>query len=47
MQSFNEGNKYYNLKDYEKAIDLYKKSIENNENTACSHIIIVEYALLN
>ena len=28
MQSFNEGNKYYNLKDYEKAIDLYKKSIE-------------------
>lgn len=37
MQSFNEGNKYYNLNDYEKAIDLYKKSIENNENTACSY----------
>ena len=37
MNFFNEGNKHYNLKDYEKAIDLYKNSIENNENTACSY----------
>ena len=37
MNFFNEGNKYYNLKDYEKAIDFYKMSIENNENTACSY----------
>ena len=37
MNFFNEGNKHYNLKDYEKAIDLYKLSIENNENIACSY----------
>ena len=37
MNFFNEGNKYYNLKDYEKAIDFYKMSIDNNENTACSY----------
>ena len=37
MNFFNEGNKYYNMKDYEKAIDFYKISIENNDNTACSY----------
>lgn len=37
MNFFNEGNKYYNLKDYEKAIDFYKMSIENNEHIACSY----------
>ncbi|MBE6053800.1 MAG: tetratricopeptide repeat protein [Clostridium sartagoforme] len=37
MSFFNDGNKYYNLKDYEKAIDLYKMSIDSNENTACSY----------
>ena len=36
MNFFNEGNKYYNMKDYERAIDLYKISIENNDNVACS-----------
>ena len=37
MSFFNDGNKYYNLKDYEKAIDFYKMSIDSNENTACSY----------
>ena len=37
MNFFNEGNKYYNMKDYEKAIEFYKISIENNDNTACSY----------
>ena len=33
MNFFNEGNKYYNLKEYEKAIEFYKTAIDNNENT--------------
>ena len=37
MNFFNDGNKYYNIKEYEKAIELYKKAIDNNENTACSY----------
>ena len=34
MQSFNEGNKYYNLKDYEKAIDLDEGSVDVYYNLA-------------
>ena len=37
MSYFNEGNKLYNTKEYEKAIDYYIKSIENSENEACSY----------
>lgn len=37
MDFFNEGNKLYNNKDYEKAIAFYKKSVMNNENEACSY----------
>ncbi|MEG0295961.1 MAG: tetratricopeptide repeat protein [Clostridium sp.] len=37
MNYFNEGNKLYNTKQYDKAIDLYKKSIDLNENEACSY----------
>lgn len=37
MNYFNEGNKYYNLKDFKKAINFYNMSIENNENTTCSY----------
>ncbi|MBS5948734.1 MAG: tetratricopeptide repeat protein [Clostridium sp.] len=37
MNYFNEGNMYYNLKDYSKAIDYYKLSIENEDNVACSY----------
>lgn len=37
MSYFNEGNKLYNTKQYSKAIDLYKKSIEVNENEACAY----------
>lgn len=37
MNYFNEGNKFYNNKDYEKAIDYYMKSIVQNINTACSY----------
>ncbi|MBD7913728.1 tetratricopeptide repeat protein [Clostridium sp. Sa3CUN1] len=37
MNFFNDGNKYYNIKEYEKAIEFYKKAIDNNENTACSY----------
>ena len=37
MDFFNEGNKLYNNKNYEKAIDYYKKSVMNNENEACSY----------
>ncbi|MFW2490030.1 tetratricopeptide repeat protein [Clostridium chromiireducens] len=36
MNYFNEGNKYYNSKDYERAIDCYKKSASQNLNSACS-----------
>lgn len=37
MNYFNEGNKLYNTKDYERAIDCYKKAVELNENEACSY----------
>lgn len=37
MNYFNEGNKLYNIKQYNKAIDLYKKSIEINQNEACAY----------
>lgn len=37
MDFFNDGNHYYNLKEYEKAIELYNMSIQNNENEACSY----------
>ena len=37
MDYFSEANKLYNLKEYNKAIDLYKKSIETKENTACAY----------
>lgn len=37
MNYFNEGNKFYNIKDYSKAIDFYKRSIEMDENKACSY----------
>lgn len=37
MNFFNEGNKLYNDQDYEKAIDYYKKAIENNENQGGSY----------
>lgn len=36
MNYFTEGNKLYNSNEYEKAIDYYKKSIENKDNEACS-----------
>ena len=34
---FSEANKYYNSKDYKKAITYYRKSIADNENEACSY----------
>ena len=37
MNFFSEGNKLYNTKEYKKAIDYYKKAIENNENECCSY----------
>lgn len=37
MNYFNEGNKFYNGKDYEKAIDCYMKAINQNINIACSY----------
>ena len=37
MNYFNEGNKFYNGKDYEKAIDCYMKAIIQNINIACSY----------
>lgn len=36
MSYFSEGNKSYNNKEYEKAIDCYKKSVSEKENEACS-----------
>ena len=32
MSYFTDGNKYYNNKDYSKAIEYYIKSIDANEN---------------
>lgn len=37
MNFFNEGNKLYNSQDYQKAIDYYKKAIEQKNNEACSY----------
>ena len=37
MKYFNEGNKSYNNKDYERAIDCYSKAAVNGENGACSY----------
>ncbi|WP_294393330.1 tetratricopeptide repeat protein [uncultured Clostridium sp.] len=37
MNYFNEGNKFYNNKNYEKAIDYYTKAIVQNINVACSY----------
>lgn len=37
MNYFNEGNKFYNSQDYEKAIAYYKKSASENINKACSY----------
>lgn len=37
MKYFNEGNKSYNDKDYERAIECYNKSAVNGENGACSY----------
>ena len=37
MDYFIEANKLYNLKEYDKAIELYKKCIEAKENIACSY----------
>ncbi|MEL5900372.1 tetratricopeptide repeat protein, partial [Clostridium sporogenes] len=36
MSYFNKANSYYNTKDYEKAINLYKKAAEIKENEASS-----------
>lgn len=36
MNYFSEGNRSYNNKDYEKAIDCYKKAVTQKENEACS-----------
>ncbi len=37
MDYFNAANQCYNTKEYKKAINLYKKAIENKENEACSY----------
>lgn len=37
MNYFNEGNKLYNIQDYNRAIDCYKKSAMQNQNEACSY----------
>lgn len=37
MNYFSEGNKYYNIQDYENAIDCYKKAASQNLNKACSY----------
>ena len=37
MNYFTEANKYYNEKNYTKAIELYESAIDNNENIACSY----------
>lgn len=37
MNYFNEGNKFYNIKDYQRAIEYYKKSASQNLNEACSY----------
>lgn len=37
MEHFNNGNEFYNLKEYKKAIELYTEAIKNNQNCACSY----------
>ena len=37
MNYFNEGNNFYNIQDYERAIDCYKKSASQNINEACAY----------
>ena len=37
MNYFNEGNKLYSEKEFKKAIECYKHSIDLNENIACSY----------
>lgn len=37
MDFFNEANKYYNIKLFDKALELYEKAIENNQNITCSY----------
>lgn len=37
MNYFNEGNKFYNMQNYEKAINCYNKSASQNINKACSY----------
>ena len=37
MNFFNEGNKLYNIQDYTRAIDCYKKAINTKDNEACSY----------
>lgn len=37
MNYFNEANNLYNSKEYMKAIELYRKSIDTDENKACSY----------
>lgn len=37
MNYFNEGNKLYNVQDYSKAIECYKKSAAQKQNEACSY----------
>jgi Putative Zn-dependent protease, contains TPR repeats len=37
MNYFNKANELYNTKDYKKAIELYKKSIEIKENEAAAY----------
>lgn len=37
MDYFSEGNKYYNFKDFKRAIELYNASIKNNQNLTCSY----------
>ncbi|MEG0774936.1 tetratricopeptide repeat protein [Clostridium sp.] len=36
MSYFNKANELYNLRNYKRAIDLYKKSVELKENEAAS-----------
>ena len=37
MNYFNEGNKFYNIQDYKRALDCYTKSASQNLNEACSY----------
>ena len=37
MNYFNEGNKFYNRKEYNKAIECYQKSIVQDLNRPCSY----------